>query len=133
MWIVKLHQLSTTLCGFFRNFSKSVISSLSELYMWDLWGSIEINLISLFDEFGANVFHNLVERKGKTENRLSTFAVVVVINTEIFMSFINLPFYKNKQINPNNLTSRFLGNFFWGAHTSQPVWNSLWIRPWLKI
>ena len=91
MWIVKLHQLGPTLCGFFRNLPKSVILSLSKSY---IWGSSEINCINLFNEFGANVFHSLVERKVKTENRLSTFAVVGVVNTEIFMGFIKLPFYK---------------------------------------
>ena len=85
MWIVKLHQFSTTLCGFFRNFSKSVLSSY-------IWGSIEINCISLSNEFGDNVFHSLVKRKVKTENRLPTFSVVGVVNTEIFVSFSKLPF-----------------------------------------
>ena len=46
-----------------------------------------MNCISL-----SNEFRNLVERKIK--NRLSTFAVVGVVNTEIFMSFIKLHFYK---------------------------------------
>ena len=87
MWVVKLHQLSTMLCGVFRNFSKSVLSSLSKSY---IWGSIEINCISLSNEFGAN----LAKRKVKTENHLSTFVFVGVVNTEIFMSFIKLPFYK---------------------------------------
>ena len=91
MWIVKLHQLSTTLCGFFRNLYKSVISSRSKSY---IWGSIEINYISLSNEFGANVFRSSVERKVKTENRPSTFPVIGVVNTEIFMSFIKLAFYK---------------------------------------
>ena len=54
-----------------------------------------MNLVLCCDGFGANAFHNLVERKVKTENRLSTFAVIKVVNTEIFMSFIKLPFYKH--------------------------------------
>ena len=81
-----MHQLSTMLCGFFRNFFKPVLHYIR--------GSIEINHISLSNEFGASVFRSLVERKVKTENRLFTFAVVWVVNTEVFMSFIKLPFYK---------------------------------------
>ena len=91
MLIVTLHQLSTTLCGFFRNLSKSVISSLSKSYVR---GSIESDCISLCNEFVVNVFRSLVEMKVKTENCLSTFAVVRVVNTEIFLSFIKLSFYR---------------------------------------
>ena len=89
MWIVKLHQPSATVCVFFRNLSKSVISPLSKLYKWD---SIKIYYLSLSNEFGASVFRSLVKRRAKTENCLSTFAVVGVVNTEIFASFINLSF-----------------------------------------
>ena len=109
MWIVTLHQLSTTLCGFFRNLSKSVISSLSKSY---IWGSIEINCISLSNEFGTNVFRSSVERKVKTENRLPTFAVVGVVNTETFMSFIKLPFYKQTGYS-QQFNSLFFGDIFW--------------------
>ena len=42
--------------------------------------------------FGVNVFRSLLERRVKTENHLSTLAVGVVVNTEIFMSFIKLYF-----------------------------------------
>ena len=42
-----------------------------------------------------NIFRSLAEKKVKTENPLSTFAVVGVVNTEIFMSFIKLPFYRH--------------------------------------
>ena len=35
--------------------------------------------------FGVNVFRSLVERRVKTENHLSTLAVGVVVNTEIFI------------------------------------------------
>ena len=48
----------------------------------------------------------------KTENHLSTSAVVGVVNNEIFMSLLNFLF-TNKQINVNNLTFCFLGGFFW--------------------
>ena len=37
---------------------------------------------------------SLVERKVKTENHLFTFEVVGIVNTEIIMSFIKLPFYE---------------------------------------
>ena len=49
-----------------------------------IWGCIEIDCISLSNEFSTTVFHNLVEWKVKTENRFSTFAVAWVVNTEIF-------------------------------------------------
>ena len=49
-------------------------------------------VISLSNEFGVNVLHSLVERKVKIKNRLSTFAVVGVVNSEIFMSFTKLLF-----------------------------------------
>ena len=110
MWIVKLHQLSTMLYGFFRNLSKSVISSLSKSY---ICGSILNNCFSLSNEFGTNLFHSLVERKVKTENHLTTFEVVGVVNTEI-LKWVSLNFlFTNKLVNPNNLTFCFLGTFFW--------------------
>ena len=43
------------------------------------------------NDFSANVFHSLVKRRVKTEDRFSRFAVVGEINTEIFISFIKLP------------------------------------------
>ena len=47
MSIVKLHQLSTMLCGFLKNLSKSIILSLSKSY---IWGSTEtIELVCLMD------------------------------------------------------------------------------------
>ena len=127
MWIAKLHQLSTWLCGVFRNLSKSVISSLFKSY---IWGSIEINCISLSNEFGTNVFRSLVERKVKTENHLSTFAVVGVVKTESFRVSLNFLF-KNMQVNLN-LIFCFWGTFFLGNCTSQPVLNLLWIRPCIR-
>ena len=56
----------------------------------------EINCISLSTEFefGANVFHSLVEKRFKTENRLSTFPVGRAVNTEIFLSSNKFPFCK---------------------------------------
>ena len=45
----------------------------------------------------------------KTENCLSTFVVVGVVNAEIFMSI--LPF-TNKQVNVSNLTFCFFKTFF---------------------
>ena len=56
---------------------------------------VPLKLIALSNEFGSNVFCRLAEKKVRTENCLSTFAVVGVVNTEIFMSFIKLPFYKH--------------------------------------
>ena len=76
---------STTLYGFFRDLSKSVILPLSKLYVR---GFIETNCISLSNEFGAKVFRSLVGRR----DGLSTFVNVGVVNTEMFMSFIKLPF-----------------------------------------
>ena len=64
------------------------------------------------NEFGANVSRSLVERRVKTENCVSTFAVVRVVNTEIFISSIIFPF-RNKQVNFTNPTFCFLGIFFW--------------------
>ena len=58
------------------------------------------------------IFCSLVKRRVKTDNCVSIFAVVVVVNTEIFISFIKLPF-RNKQFNFNNLTFCFLGTFSW--------------------
>ena len=78
------------MCGF----SGICPNQLFRPYLNHIWGSIEINCISLSNEFGANVFHSSVERKVKTENHPSIFAVSGVVNTKIFMSFSKLPFYK---------------------------------------
>ena len=95
---------------------QSVISSLSKsyIYIWFHWNYC----ISLSNEFGTNLFCSSVKIKVKAENLLSifgtkyskvdSFAVVGVINTEIF---IKLPFYK--QVIPNNLMFCFLGTLFW--------------------
>ena len=84
-----MHQLSTMLWGFLRNlFSQLFFPCLDHIF------EVPLKLIRLSKEFGTNVFGSLVERKVKTENRLSTFAVVGVVNTENFLSFIKLPFYK---------------------------------------
>ena len=48
----------------------------------------------------------------KTENSLSAFVAVGLVNNEIFMSLLNFLF-TNKQINVNNLTFCFSGKFFW--------------------
>ena len=50
----------------------------------------------------------------QTENHLSTFVVVGLVNTEIFRRFIKLGFFlfRNKQANVSNLTLCFLGTFF---------------------
>ena len=75
-------------------------------------GSIEINCISLSDEFGANIFHSLVEEK----LRLSTFSVVRVIKTEIFMSFIKACvhyFLPNVYFSLNNSPSKTVKNVFY--------------------
>ena len=88
MWAAKLDQLSTTLCSFLRNLFKSVILPLSKSYIWK---STEINCTGLSNEFGTKVFHSLIERRIKTENNFSIFAVAGV-NIEIFMSFTNFPF-----------------------------------------
>ena len=82
--------LSTTLCSFFRNLCKSVILPLSKSYKWD---STETNCISLYNEFGAKVFRNLVKRRvNNWKSSFHTLVVVEVVNTEIFMSFIKLRF-----------------------------------------
>ena len=86
-----MHQLGTTLRVFFKNLSKSVILLLAKSY---IRGSIEINCISLSNEFGANVYHSLVERSIINWKLFSTFVVVGVVDTEIVMCFIKLPFYK---------------------------------------
>ena len=116
--IVKLHHLSTKLWVFFRNLCKSVISTLSKSYVS---GSIEVNCISLSNEFCAKVFCSLVE--GKVKNWKSSFHfcccggnLTSFSETNRLMSTIQL--------------FVFWGHFFLGAHTSQLVWNSLWIRPW---
>ena len=57
---------------------------INRILQYVIWGSIEINCISLSNEFGTKV----VRRRVKTENYLSTFVVVGAVNTEIFMTFI---------------------------------------------
>ena len=52
----------------------------------------------------------------KTENRLSTFVVVGVVNTEIFMSFIKLPFQKQ-----TGYCQQFNFLFFWGHFFQVPI------------
>ena len=65
------------------------------------------------NELGVNVFRSLVETKVKTENHLSAFEVVGVVNTEI-LKWVSLNFlFTNKLVNLNNLTFCFLGTFFW--------------------
>ena len=49
-------------------------------------------IINSFNEFGAKVFHCLVERRVKTKNSFFTFAVDVVINSETLKSFIKILF-----------------------------------------
>ena len=49
-------------------------------------------IINLFNEFGAKVFHCLVERRVRTKNPFSTFAVDMVINSETSKSFIKILF-----------------------------------------
>ena len=60
----------------------------------------------------------------------SIFFKVICGKWIILKSFcVSLNFlFTNKQVNPNNLTFCFWGHFF-GVHTGQPVWNSLWISP----
>ena len=64
------------------------------------------------NEFGANVFRSSVERKVKTENRPSTFPVIGVVNTEIFMSFIKLAFYKQTGYS-QQFNFLLFGDIFW--------------------
>lgn len=51
-------------------------------------------IINLSNDFGAKTFHCLVERRVKTEDPFSTFAIEVksIINSEIFKIFIKLFF-----------------------------------------
>ena len=106
-----MHRISTKLCVFFRNLCKSVISPLSKSY---ISGSIEVNCISLSNEFCAKVFRSLVERKVK--NWKSSFRFCCYGGN--LTSFLET----------NRLMST-IQPFVLGAHTGQPVWNSLWIRP----
>ena len=53
---------------------------------------MKIYCISLSKKFAVNVFCSLVKRRVKTENCVSAFAVVRVVNTEISISFIKLSF-----------------------------------------
>ena len=83
--------------------------------------------LKLLHEFDTNVFRSSVDRKVKAENRVSifgtkyskvdSFAVVGVVNTEIF---IKVPFYKQTgQFQQFNVL--FFEDTFLGAHTGQPV------------
>ena len=86
-----LHQLGTILRSFFRNLSKSVISPyINHKY------EVPLKLIALFCLMNLAPKYFVVQSKEelKTENRLSTFVAVGVVNTEIFMSFIKRSFYK---------------------------------------
>ena len=86
--IVKLHHLvlrctiSSGICP----------NQLFRPYLNDKWDSITIYCISLSKKFGVNVCCSLVERRVKTENCVSAFADVGVVNTEIFISSIKLSF-----------------------------------------
>ena len=74
-------------------------------------GSFEINCINLSND--AKYFVVFSKEELKNGNRLPTFVVAGVVNTEIFLSFINF-FFTNKQVNNvNNLTFCILGTFFW--------------------
>ena len=48
------------------------------------------------------------------------------------MSFIKLPFYK-QTCYCQQFNFLFFGDIFLGAHTSQPVWNLLWIQHWFFL
>ena len=55
------------------------------IWKWLIYGDVLTGFcISLSNEFGTKV----VRRRVKTENYLSTFVVVGVVNTEIFITFI---------------------------------------------
>ena len=72
--------------------------------------------------FGVNVFRSLLERRVKTENHLSTLAVGVVVNTEIFMSFIKL--YFQKQTGYFQQLTFFLFVCFLGHFFGRPYWSA---------
>ena len=79
-----LHQLGTILRSVFRNLSKSVISPyINHKY------EVPLKLIALFCLMNLAPKYFVVQSKEelKTENRLSTFVVVVGVNTEIFYEF----------------------------------------------
>ena len=71
-----MRQLSTTLRGFFRNLSKSVISSLSKSY------EVPLILIALVYMTSLAPKYCVVQSKEelKIENRLSTFFVLGIVN-----------------------------------------------------
>ena len=118
-----MHQLSTTLCDFFRNLSKSVISHLSKSHVWR---SIEINCISLSNEFTAKAFSSSVEKRVK--HWKSSFNICYC------RGGLHWNFYEFHLTSFFQTNFLFFGDIFWGgAHTGQPVWNSLWIRPCLQF
>ena len=80
------------LCGFCGNLSKSVILLLSKSCIYE----VPLKLIALVYLMSLALKYFIVQLKEELniENHLSTFIVVGVVNTEIFMSFFKLPFYK---------------------------------------
>ena len=86
-----MHQLSTALCGFFGDLSKSVILTyLNHIYE----GPLKLIALVCLMRLTPKYFVVWSKEEIKTENCLSTSVVVGVVNTEIFMSFIKLSFYK---------------------------------------
>ena len=83
--------------------------------------------LKLLHEFDTNVFRSSVDRKVKAENRVSifgtkyskvdSFAVVGVVNTEIF---IKVPFYKQTG-QSQQFNVLFFEDIFLGAPAGQPV------------
>ena len=87
----QLSCINLVLCSFFRNLCISVISPhLNYIYEVPLKLNALVSLMSLVPEY----FVVQLKEELKTENHLSTFVVVGVVNTEIFMSFVKLPFCK---------------------------------------
>ena len=76
------------LYGFFRNWAKSFISPLSKSHAGPLKLIALICLMSLMPKY----FVVQSKEELKTENHLSTFDVVGVVNTRIFRRFIKLDF-----------------------------------------
>ena len=83
---------------------------------------VPLKLIALVCPMSSapNYFVVSLKEESKIENRLSTLVVVRVVNTEIFMSFIKLPFYK-QTCQYQQFNFMFFGDIFLGAHTSQMV------------
>ena len=65
---------------------------------------------------------------GPLLNTWDSFSLARIVNTEIFLTFINLPFYKQAGKFQQSYFL-FFEDIFLAAHIGQPVWNSLWIRP----